>query len=167
MIEQYVQKLEVSPSLRARKTLFAGVIAILLSLGFVLLAAFLNLLYLIGFFALFISGVLLTQLYFNCAKQFEYDFNAKRLVISKTNMLNKQSRILQISHADVTDYRIFCDTVSESDFTACSDTQDNGVYAISFKLNGKASRLLFAPDDYLQLLLNRTLAKPNSIEGEP
>lgn len=157
MNDNYIQNVEINIKPNERKMQISGMALCLISLGFILLAAFYSLYYLIGLVAFFAAGMTLIQIFASTAKQYEYNFNTKRLIVSKTNKINRKFRFWEIATEDIIDFGLFNDFVEHDDVVICDDTKSPGVYYIKFCTDNKIRRLLFTPDDYMLSLIRLTL----------
>ncbi|MEG2540868.1 MAG: hypothetical protein RSB59_03745 [Clostridia bacterium] len=157
MTEQYIQKVEVGLPRGARKKQIGGLVVSLASLGFIALSIFLSLYFLIAFFVFFAVGMTLLQMFGNSAKEYEYDFNCTRLVVSKTNLFGKKKRIAEVAFKSAKSFKLFSEVANQNDILACENLQDAGMYIVEFESDNKVSKLIFAPDDYMIALITDRL----------
>lgn len=157
MSEQYVQRVEVPLRPGARRDQILGVVLQLIGLGMIAVAVFYNWYAFIAVAAFLGAGIWLTQKFYGTARQYEYDYSTERLVVSRTNIVNRRKRILEIVFDDVTFFTYFRDTAFDDDIVAADDLHSEEIKAMGFKADGKNLRLLFRPDDYLTALLSERL----------
>ncbi len=157
MTEQYTQTVDVDIPRFVKRYQFCGILFILFSLGFVMVAIFLSWYALIGFALFFAIGAVNLHIYNSAAKEYIYEVSTERLVIAKKDVLNKTKRIANILFKDVNGFSSLEDMYCEdTDILACSDPYSEGVYALSFCIDNK--RLLFAPDEYMTELIKQNLS---------
>ena len=149
----YIQTEKVDPSRNSNSLRIIGTILGILSLGFLISAFYVSYYMFIGFGFLAVSGFVLIVLHNRRAFSFTYAIDDICLVISKQDMVRKQSRILMLELKDIEDYSIFMDVVNKGDIVACPDTQSTLVKQIVFKEMNENKRLLFSPDTYLDSLI--------------
>ena len=149
----YIQTEKVDPSRNSNSLRIIGTILGILSLGFLIAAFYVSYYMFIGFGFLAVSGFVLIVLHNRRAFSFTYAIDDVCLVISKQDMVRKQSRILMLELKDIEDYSIFMDVVNKGDIVACPDTQSTLVKQIVFKEMNENKRLLFSPDTYLDSLI--------------
>jgi hypothetical protein len=157
MNDNYIQTVEISIKPKDRKKQIAGMTLCLLAMGFILLSAFYSLYFLIGLFLLLALGITLLQLFASCAKQYEYNYNTKRFIVSKTNNVNRKYRMLEIAREDISGFGLFKDIIEESDICVCDNPRADGVYFFKFKLKDAETRLLFTPDEYMLALITKEM----------
>ena len=127
---------------------------ILASLGFVLISAFYSWYFMFGFAALLASGAVCIHFYNKTAKEYTYEFSPSRLKIIEKDVVNRQRVYLDLLWKDVCNFEIMNDVYDEkSDLLCASKAYESGVWQIVFKVENEKKRLLFAPDDYLVLLI--------------
>lgn len=159
MTNQYVQTVEVDLRQGARRDQILGIVLQLLGLGLILAGVFVSYYFFIAVAFALAVGIYLTQRFYSTAKQFEYDFNNERLVISRTNIVNHRRRILEIVYGDVKSFTYFRDVVFPTDIVATGKATAQDVKAMIFTADGKEMRLLFEPDDYMALLISERLRR--------
>ena len=76
-----------------------------------------------------------------------------------TTVIARTERKIEILLDDVVEYGDFDDLTVESDYIMCPSTNEVGVKALVFNLDGKKERVLFLPDDYMNAFLKETLKK--------
>ncbi len=157
MTDHYVQTLSIDAPKKERIKHTAGTVLKLMALGLIVVALFASYYAFIAVAVLFVLGIALCQVYNNNAKEYEYDFNTLRIVISKTNMLGKRERKLEVVFDDVTNFCPFTDIISADDLIFCQSAGEKGVYALTFLFEQKERRLLFQPDTYFVALIEETL----------
>lgn len=155
MTEQYTQTVEVSVPPRVKARQWIGIFAVLFSLGFLMLTIFLKWYFVFGFLVIFAAGAVYLHLYNTAAKEYTYDFSTQRLVITKKDLLGKQSRILCLIYEDVQSFGIMEGIADDEDTAACNAVNEMGVYQMIYGEDGKIRRLLFEPDDYMIALLTQ------------
>lgn len=127
---------------------------ILASLGFILISAFYSWYFMFGFAALLASGAVCIHFYNKTAKEYTYEFSPSRLKIIEKDVVNRQRVYLDLLWKDVCNFEIMNDVYDEkSDLLCASKAYESGVWQIVFKVENEKKRLLFAPDDYLVLLI--------------
>lgn len=127
---------------------------ILASLGFVLISAFYSWYFMFGFAALLASGAVCIHFYNKTAKEYTYEFSPSRLKIIEKDVVNRQRVYLDLLWKDVCNFEIMNDVYDEkSDLLCASKAYESGVWQIVFNVENEKKRLLFAPDDYLVLLI--------------
>lgn len=160
MTEHYSQTVDVQVSREARVKQMLGIAFALVSLGFIMLSAFLNWLYMIGFGIALIVGLVFIQLYNLTPKSYTYDFSIERLIIAKTSVINRTTRLVSIMFCDVKRFDLMSDLLSERDIVASNSVNERGVYELVYRAeNGENRRVLFAPDDYMIELIREILAE--------
>lgn len=157
MTNQYVQIVDVELRKGARRDQIGGIVLQLLGIGLILVAVFVSYYSFIAVGILLAAGIYLTQRFYSTAKQFEYDFSTERLVISRTNIVNRRKRILEVVFPDVTSFTYFKDMIMEGDIIATDNARGEDVKTMTFRADGKEFRLLFSPDDYLSELIGDRL----------
>ena len=113
----------------------------------------------IGVGILLALGTYLTVSYNKTIKSYEYGCNTSRLIFSVTTVITRTERKIEILLDDVVEYGDFDDLTVESDYIMCPSTNEVGVKALVFNLDGKKERVLFLPDDYMNAFLKETLKK--------
>jgi len=158
MTDQYVQTVEVKTSAKMKACFIGGLLCLMSSLAFIIVAVLKNYWFFVGFGVLFVFGFILVQIFESAPSQFIYGLSQKRIVFSKRNNAHNAKRIVSVPFDKVKDFGKFCDLVAAEDITACENAGVVGVYAMTF-LNdpGKIQRVLFSPDDYMLALLNENL----------
>lgn len=149
----YIQTERVDPSRNSNSLRIIGTILGILSLGFLISAFYVSKLMFIGFGVLAASGFVLIVLNNRRSFAFTYAIDDVCLVISKEDMVRKQSRMLMLELKDIEDYSIFMDVVQKGDIIACPNIQATNVKQIVFKEMNESRRLLFSPDTYLDSLI--------------
>ncbi len=164
MTEHYVQTQDVKQSAKDRAKLIGGILLMLASLAFLIVAVLVNYWYFVGFGALIIAGLVLVQFYESLAAKFFYATSEKRIVISKKNNAGNGKRLASVEYANVIRVERFSDIVTKDDLIACDNTGDRDVFALCYKENEVNKRILFKPDDYLIALLKEIM--PEKVENE-
>lgn len=159
MTDLYVQNIENPLSKFARKKQIAGVLFTLLGIGLIIVATAVSYYAFIGVGILLALGTYLTVSYNKTIKSYEYGCNTIRLIFSVTTVIARTERKIEILLDDVVDYGDFDDLMVESDYIMCPNTNEVGVKALVFNLDGKRERVLFLPDDYMNAFLKETLKK--------
>lgn len=127
---------------------------ILASLGFILISAFYSWYFMFGFAALLATGAVCIHFYNKTAKEYTYEFSPSRLKIIEKDVVNRQRVYLDLLWKDVCSFEIMNDVYEEkSDLLCASKAYESGVWQIVFNVENEKKRLLFAPDDYLVLLI--------------
>lgn len=157
MTEQYSQTVEVTVSSKTKATQWIGISAVLISLGFLMMAIFLAWYYVFVMLALLAIGIVYIHFYNSAPQEFTYDFNTQRLIVVKKDLMGKQRRILCLAFEDVVSFDIMEGLAEESDIVACNAVTDPFVRQILYKNGENTHRLLFAPDDYMLALMNERL----------
>ncbi len=165
MTDNYVQKLSIDTPKKERIKHTAGTVLKLMALGLIVVAVFASYYVFIAVAVLFVLGMVLCQLYNNNAKEYEYDFNALRLVVCKTNMLGKRERKLEVLFDDVKNFCPFTDIATADDLIFCQSAGEQGVYALTFLFEQKELRLLLQPDTYLVALIEETLTAKKDVNS--
>ncbi len=158
MTEQYTQTVEVTVSSKTKGMQWAGIVAVLLALGFLMLAIFLVWYFVFGMLALLAIGIVYIHFYNISAQEYAYDFSTVRLIVVKKDLMGKQKRILCLVYEDIIDFGIMEGLAEDEDIIACNAAHEAGVYQIVYRNADKTRRLLFAPDDYLLALLKQRIA---------
>ncbi len=160
MTEQYVQSIDVEVSQSAKSMQWTGIALILASMGFVLLSAFYNWWFMVGFVAVLAAGGVLLHFYNKTPKEYAYEFSPSRLRIISKDVVNRQRVYLDLLFKDVVGFEIMQDVYDEKrDLLCASKAYENGVWQIRFKLENDNKRLLFAPDEYMIALINEAMAQ--------
>ena len=158
MTGQYTQTVEVVVDGKAKATQWIGIAAILLSLGFIILAAFVNWYLMFGFAAFLLIGIVQIHRYNLVAREYIYSYSDTRLVIAKKDVVNRTRRVLAVLFKDVTSFAPLEGLSEDGDLVCCKNTGDMGVYELNFKAGDEVCRLLFAPDEYMTELIKHRLA---------
>ncbi len=157
MTENYVQKVEIPLRKGARRDQILGIVFQLMGLGLIPVAIFFDYLVFIAVAVPIALGVWLTQRFYSTAREFEYAFTGKRLVISRTNIVGRGRRMLEIAFSDVKSFTRFYDIAIQGDFVAAEDLHSPDVKALVFAAGDGEYRLLFTPDDYMTALISDRL----------
>ena len=164
MTGQYTQTVDVVVDGKAKRTQWIGIAAILISLGFIVLAAFLNWYLMFGFGAFLLIGVVQIHRYNLVAREYIYSYSDTRLVIAKKDVVNRTRRVLGVLFKDVISFAPLESLSEDDDIVCCKNVSDMGVYELNFKVGEEVRRLLFAPDEYLTELIKHRLA--GAVNGE-
>ena len=151
--ENYMQVERVDPSQNSSVLKIAGTLCEIASLAFLICAFYVSYFMFIGFGILVAIGFTLIFLYNRKPSSFMYAIDSQVLVISKQDMVKKQSRIVQIAFEDIEDYSAFQDFVGKKDIVAAPNIHAMNVKQIVYKEMGETKRLLFTPDTYLDSLI--------------
>lgn len=157
MTENYVQKVEIPLRKGARRDQILGIVFQLIGLGLIPVAIFFDYLVFIAVAVPIALGIWLTQRFYSTAREFEYAFTGKRLVISRTNIVGRGRRMLEIAFSDVKSFTRFYDIAMQGDFVAAEDLHSPDVKALVFAAGDGEYRLLFTPDDYMTALISDRL----------
>lgn len=157
MTENYVQKVEIPLRKGARRDQILGIVFQLMGLGLIPVAIFFDYLVFIAVAVPIALGIWLTQRFYSTAREFEYAFTGKRLVISRTNIVGRGRRMLEIAFSDVKSFTRFYDIAMQGDFVAAEDLHSPDVKALVFAAGDGEYRLLFTPDDYMTALISDRL----------
>ena len=157
MTENYVQKVEIPLRKGARRDQILGIVFQLMGLGLIPVAIFFDYLVFIAVAVPIALGVWLTQRFYSTAREFEYAFTGKRLIISRTNIVGRGRRMLEIAFSDVKSFTHFYDIAIQGDFVAAEDLHSPDVKALVFAAGDGEYRLLFTPDDYMTALISDRL----------
>lgn len=157
MTENYVQKVEIPLRKGARRDQILGIVFQLMGLGLIPVAIFFDYLVFIAVAVPIALGIWLTQRFYSTAREFEYAFTGKRLVISRTNIVGRGRRMLEIAFSDVKSFTCFYDIAIQGDFVAAEDLHSPDVKALVFAAGDGEYRLLFTPDDYMTALISDRL----------
>ena len=166
MTGQYTQTVEVVVDGKAKATQWIGIAAILLALGFIILAAFVNWYLMFGFAAFLLIGIIQIHRYNLVAREFIYSFSDTRLVVAKKDVVNRTRRVLAVLFKDVISFAPLEGLSEDGDIVCCKNVSDIGVYALDFKAGEDVCRLLFAPDEYMRELIKHRLANVSDEEKE-
>lgn len=167
MTDYYVQKVDIPLRKGARRDQILGIVLQLLGIGLIPVAIFYSYWVFVAVAVPILFGAWLTQKFYSTVKEYEYAFTGKRLVVSRTNIVGRGRRMLEIAFADVKAFTHFYDIVVEGDFVAAGDTHSPDTKVMVFEAGGSEYRLLFTPDDYLTALLGDALRrKDRAAEGE-
>lgn len=158
MTEQYTQTVEVVVDGKAKRTQWIGIAAMLISLGFVVLAAFVSWYLMFGFGAFLLIGIVQMHRYNLVAKEYVYSCSEVRLVVAKKDVVNRTRRMLAVLFEDVTAFAPLEGLSEDGDIVCCKNVSDAGVYELSFKVGDEQCRLLFSPDEYMTELIKNRLA---------
>ena len=151
--ENYIQVERVDPSRNSNAFRIIGTLCEIASLAFLVCAFYVSYYMFIGFGLLVAAGFTFIFLYNRKPSSFMYAIDSSVLVISKQDMVKKQSRILQIAFEDIEDYSAFQDYVGKKDIIAAPNIHAMNVKQIVYKELGETKRLLFTPDTYLDSLI--------------
>lgn len=157
MTENYVQKVEIPLRKGARRDQILGIVFQVMGLGLIPVAIFFDYLVFIAVAVPIALGVWLTQRFYSTAREFEYAFTGKRLIISRTNIVGRGRRMLEIAFSDVKSFTRFYDIAIQGDFVAAEDLHSPDVKALVFAAGDGEYRLLFTPDDYMTALISDRL----------
>lgn len=157
MTENYVQKVEIPLRKGARRDQILGIVFQVMGLGLIPVAIFFDYLVFIAVAVPIALGIWLTQRFYSTAREFEYAFTGKRLVISRTNIVGRGRRMLEIAFSDVKSFTRFYDIAIQGDFVAAEDLHSPDVKALVFAAGDGEYRLLFTPDDYMTALISDRL----------
>lgn len=157
MTENYVQKVEIPLRKGARRDQILGIVFQLMGLGLIPVAIFFDYLVFIAVAVPIALGIWLTQRFYSTAREFEYAFTGKRLIISRTNIVGRGRRMLEIAFSDVKSFTRFYDIAIQGDFVAAEDLHSPDVKALVFAAGDGEYRLLFTPDDYMTALISDRL----------
>lgn len=157
MTERYIQKVEVAVSKTARRDQIIGLVFQLLGLGLIPISILYSYWVFFGVGALIGVGIWFTQRFYSSAKEYEYAFTGTRLIISRTNLLGKGRRVTEIALGDVRTFTRFYDTVTPRDILAAESAGHSDIKAMTFLSAGEEHRLLFAPDEYMAILIGDAL----------
>lgn len=164
MVEQYSQELEVEVKPQAKHKQLAGIFSVLFSMGFLVLSIFYSWWFMFGFAVIFAIGIVFIHSYNKTAREYTYELNRSSLTIVYKDVVNRQKRLLTLQLKDVESFEIMQDTYLEgSDILCCGNAYDNGVWQLVFSIDGKARRLLFAPDEYMCILLDEILKEKEKV----
>ena len=154
MTDHYSQTIDVEVSQKMRQLQWAGITMILASLGFILISAFYSWYFMFGFAALLVGGAVCIHFYNKTGKEYTYEFSPARLKVIEKDVVNRQRVYLDLLWKDVCGFEIMNDVYDEkSDLLCASKAYESGVWQIVFEVEKEKKRLLFAPDDYLVLLI--------------
>ena len=164
MTEQYTQTVEVRTQNSDKAKLIVGILCMMLSLVFLIVAILKNHLFFIGFGVFVVIGFLLVQLFESAPCEFIYSVSPKNLVISKKNNAHNTKRKACISLDNIERIELFSDVVDAVDLVCCENSSEKSVYAVvyseydmDFEVE-KHKRLLFCPDEYMLALLKESFA---------
>ena len=156
--ENYMQVERVDPSQNSSVLKIAGTLCEIASLAFLICAFYVSYLMFIGFGILVAIGFIMIFLYNRKPSSFMYAIDSSVLVVSKQDMVKKQSRIAQIAFTDIEDYSAFQDFVNhKKDIVAAPNIHAMNVKQIVYTELGEKKRLLFTPDTYLDSLIKMQL----------
>ncbi len=156
--ENYMQVERVDPSQNSSVLKIAGTLCEIASLAFLICAFYVSYFMFIGFGILVAIGFTLIFLYNRKPSSFMYAIDSQVLVISKQDMVKKQSRIVQIAFEDIEDYSAFQDFVNhKKDIIAAPNIHALNVKQVVYTELGLKKRLLFTPDTYLDSLIKMQL----------
>ena len=156
--ENYMQVERVDPSQNSSVLKIAGTLCEIASLAFLICAFYVSYFMFIGFGILVAIGFTLIFLYNRKPSSFMYAIDSQVLVISKQDMVKKQSRIVQIAFEDIEDYSAFQDFVNhKKDIIAAPNIHALNVKQVVYTELGIKKRLLFTPDTYLDSLIKMQL----------
>lgn len=156
--ENYMQVERVDPSQNSSVLKIAGTLCEIASLAFLICAFYVSYFMFIGFGILVAIGFTLIFLHNRKPSSFMYAIDSQVLVISKQDMVKKQSRIVQIAFEDIEDYSAFQDFVNhKKDIIAAPNIHALNVKQIVYTELGLKKRLLFTPDTYLDSLIKMQL----------
>lgn len=158
MTNLYVQQEEVALPAGARYNQIFGIILQLIGLGLIAVAVVYSLYALIAVAVTAGAGIYLTQRFYSNARRYDYAFNQTRLLVVKTNLVGQTKQIANVTFDSVTDFSRFADSVAATDIVAVGDVSSSDVRVLVFGDGNSASRLLFAPDEYLTGLIEGRLA---------
>jgi len=157
LAENYSQSVDVSVPSRVKSMQWIGIFAVLISLGFLMLAIFLSPYFVIAIVLFLAIGILNIRFYNTQPKEFTYEITPARLTIAKKDLVGRQKRVLQLMLADISSFELMEGLAVDEDFVFYDTGKSEGVYQIIFENEGKSLRLLFAPDDYMTLLIRENL----------
>ena len=156
--ENYMQVERVDPSQNSSVLKIAGTLCEISSLAFLICAFYVSYFMFIGFGILVAIGFTMIFLYNRKPSSFMYAIDSTVLVISKQDMVKKQSRIAQIAFSDIEDYSSFQDFVNhKKDIIAAPNIHALNVKQVIYMELGEKKRLIFTPDTYLDSLIKMQL----------
>ncbi|MCQ2602821.1 MAG: hypothetical protein MJ193_02710 [Clostridia bacterium] len=159
MTENYEQAVEVPISKQAKAYKMTAIVLYFMVLATVIVAVAVIFWVVIATAVMFILATVFMGLFNKTTKIYGYALNDTRIVIFAKDQLGKTKRIADILLEDVSEYQDFYGIVENDDLVYCGDTQAQGVKSLVFSLNGENKRMLFAPDEYFDELLNEYLKK--------
>lgn len=157
MVERYSCTVDSDAPKRKRPLQWTGIFCVLFSLGFIMLSVFYSWFFMIAFAVFFALGAVCIHFYNATQKEYLYELLSTRLTIVGKDTVNRQKRLASILLCDVTSFEIMTDTADEFDALYCNNAYDMGVYAITFKSDGKYKKIALMPDDYMVALINDLL----------
>lgn len=166
MTQSYVQKAEVELRKGARRDQILGIVFQLMGLGLIPVAVVVTYWMFFGVGAALGFGIWLTQRFYSSPREFEYAFTGSKLIVSRTNLLGRGRRMLEIALGDVTSFTGFYDMVMQGDLIAAANVNSDEVKALTFMVDEREYRLLFSPDVYLTTLLSEKLKKDKKDSAE-
>ena len=161
MVAQYSCSVDVEVPKNKKIMQWAGIFAILFSLGFVMLSVFYSWYFMIAFAFFFAGGVVNLHFYNDVKKEYLYELSETRLTIVGKDVVNRQKRLASILLKDVTEFGIMTDTSDILDGLYCQNAYDAGVYSLTFNSEGVKKTVAFMPDDYMIALLDEHLSLQN------
>lgn len=157
MVSQYSCSVDAEVPKIKKNMQWLGIFAVLFSLGFVILSVFYSWYFMIAFAFFFAGGAVNLHFYNATKKEFLYELSETRLTIVGKDVVNRQKRLASILLKDVTEFKILTDTCDGLDGLYCSNAYDEGVYALTFKSDGKCKTIAFMPDEYMIALIKEDL----------
>lgn len=157
MTENYEQTVDVPITKQAKAYKNIAIVLFFVVLATVIVAVAVYFLVVIATVVMFSLALVFMGLYNSTTKTFGYSLNNTRIVIYSKDQLGKAKRRADIMFSDIKKYGDFCGIVEKDDLVYCGDTQAQGVKEIVFSVDGKDKKMLFAPDEYFDALLNEYL----------
>lgn len=153
MVQQYSCTVDAEVKKSKKALQWAGIFAILFSLGFVIFSIFFSWYFMIAFAFFFVGGIVNIHFYNNVKKEYLYELSETRLTIVGKDVVNRQKRLATVLLKDVIEFKILSDTSDNLDGLFCSNAYDAGVYSLSFNSESGVKTFAFMPDDYMIALL--------------
>lgn len=165
MTDLYTQSIDNPLTPNARRKQVSSAISALLGIFSIGLAIGVSYYFFILTAALLALSACLTVSFNSTIASYEYGCNKTRMVFSFETVISKTKRMIEILLEDVVEYSDFQDSTVVTDYIMCQSVDDDGVKALVFNVEGKKSRVLFKPDEYMNAFLKETLPKEVTIKN--
>lgn len=157
----YKQTVTAKIGIKKRKFQIASIVLQILSVGFIVIGVLYNFYYYIGFLLTYALGLVLYQIHFMIAREYEYALSETQLVFLKKDMRLRSKIVLTLNLSEIKSINIFSDTLKEKEIVVVDDISRPDVKEIEFVKNNETGFVLFAPDEFMTALLSDRLDQLN------
>ncbi|MDD4840002.1 MAG: hypothetical protein PHE93_04960 [Clostridia bacterium] len=153
----YKQILTLKIGKRQRALQIASIALQVLSLGFIVIGIMINFYYYIGFLLMYGVGILVYQLYYMTAREYEYALTENQLIFVKKDIRLHAKTILTINFSEIQSMKTFSDIVKSGEIVVLDDVGRADAKEISYQNGREIGYVLFAPDEYMVALIEDRL----------